>query len=110
MRISLSRIKLFLKSFIVTFKKQVAVIPPPRQRTKWGFNFSHIETTDRTLKGTWMVGRAQKPRSRLYRAGIFKEAMGARNRRGRGLSYWPARLHRLAEYIPWNRFRGPIHV
>jgi hypothetical protein len=21
-----------------------------------------------------------------------------------------ARLHRLAEFIPWNRFRGPIHV
>jgi hypothetical protein len=44
------------------------------------------------------------------RAGIFKEAMGARNRGGRGLSYRPARLHRLAEFIPWNRFRGPIHV
>ncbi len=44
------------------------------------------------------------------RAGIFKAAMGARNRGGRGLSYRPARLHRLAEFIPWNRFRGPIHV
>jgi hypothetical protein len=44
------------------------------------------------------------------RAGIFKESMGARNRGGRGLSYRPARLHRLAEFIPWNRFRGPIHV
>jgi hypothetical protein len=36
--------------------------------------------------------------------------MGARNRRGIGLSYRPARLHRLAEFIPWNKFRGPIHV
>ncbi len=35
------------------------------------------------------------------RAGIFKEAMGARNRGGRGLSYRPARLNRLAEFIPW---------
>ncbi len=45
-----------------------------------------------------------------YRAGIFKESMGARNRGGRGLSYRPARLHSLPEFIPWNRFRGPIHV
>jgi hypothetical protein len=28
--------------------------------------------------------------------------MGARNRGGRGLSYRPARIHRLAEFIPWN--------
>ncbi len=40
-------------------------------------------------------------------AGIFKESMGARNLGGRGLSYRPARLHRLAEFIPWNRFRDP---
>ncbi len=26
------------------------------------------------------------------------------------LSYWPARLHRLAESIPWNRFLGPLNV
>jgi hypothetical protein len=24
--------------------------------------------------------------------------------------YWPARLHRLAELIPWNRFLGSIKV
>jgi hypothetical protein len=36
--------------------------------------------------------------------------MGARNRVGIGLSYWPARLHRLAEFIPWNRFLGSINV
>ncbi len=35
------------------------------------------------------------------RPGIFKQSMGARNRRGIGLSYRPARLHRLAEFIPW---------
>jgi hypothetical protein len=36
--------------------------------------------------------------------------MGARNRGGIGLSYRPARLHRLAEFIPWNQCRGPINM
>ncbi len=45
-----------------------------------------------------------------YRAGIFKKSMGARNRGGIGLSYRPARLHRLAEFIPWNQFRGSINI
>ncbi len=36
--------------------------------------------------------------------------MGARNRGGIGLSYRPARLHRLAEFIPWNRFLGTRNV
>jgi hypothetical protein len=27
-----------------------------------------------------------------------------------GLSYQPARLHRLAESIPWNRFLGSLNV
>ncbi len=35
-------------------------------------------------------------------------AMGARNRVGIGLTYRPARLHGLAEFIPWNRFLGSI--
>ncbi len=38
------------------------------------------------------------------RAGIFKRSMVARNWVGRGLSYWPARLHMLAELKPWNWF------
>jgi hypothetical protein len=38
------------------------------------------------------------------RAGIFKQSMEARNRGGIGLSYRTARLHRLAESIPWNQF------
>jgi hypothetical protein len=46
----------------------------------------------------------------LYRAGIFKQSMGARNRVGIVLSYRPARLHRLAELIPWNRLLGSISV
>ncbi len=46
----------------------------------------------------------------LIWVGIFKKSMGARHRVGIGLLYRPARVHRLAEFIPWNRFRGPIHV
>jgi hypothetical protein len=41
---------------------------------------------------------------------FLKRPMGARNRGGRGLSYRPARLHRLAKFVPWNQFSGPIHV
>jgi hypothetical protein len=36
--------------------------------------------------------------------------MGVRNRVGIGLPYRPARLHRLAELIPWNRFLDPLKV
>jgi hypothetical protein len=36
----------------------------------------------------------------ILRARIFKQSMGARNRVGIGLPYRPARLHRLAEFIP----------
>ncbi len=36
----------------------------------------------------------------MYRAGIFRQSMGARNRVGIGLSYRPARLHKLVESIP----------
>ncbi len=43
-------------------------------------------------------------------AGIFKESLGARNRGGIELSYRSARLHRLAEFIPWDRFLGFINV
>jgi hypothetical protein len=42
--------------------------------------------------------------------GIFKQSMGTRNREGIGLSYRPARLLRLAESIPWNRFLGSLKV
>jgi hypothetical protein len=34
------------------------------------------------------------------RAGIFKQSMGTRNRGGIGILYRPARLQRLAEFIP----------
>jgi hypothetical protein len=48
--------------------------------------------------------------SKRKRAGIFKQSMGARNRVGLGLSYRPARLNRLSECIPWDRFLGSINV
>ncbi len=40
----------------------------------------------------------------------FKHLWGARNRVWIGLSYRPARLHRLAKLIPWNRFMGSFKV
>jgi hypothetical protein len=43
-------------------------------------------------------------------AGNFKQSVGARNRAGIGLSYWPVRLHRLAGLIPWNRFLSSVKV
>jgi hypothetical protein len=43
-------------------------------------------------------------------AGIFKQSMEAWNRVGIELSYRPARLHRLPELIPWNRFLGSLKV
>ncbi len=46
----------------------------------------------------------------IFTAGIFKQSMVDRNREGKGLSYRPARLHRLAIFIPWNRFPGSINV
>ncbi len=46
----------------------------------------------------------------VLRVGIIKHSMGARNRLGTGLSYRPARLHRLVELIPWNRFLGALEV
>jgi hypothetical protein len=42
--------------------------------------------------------------------GIFKKSMGARHRGVTRFSYRSARLHRLAEFIPWNQCRGPINI
>jgi hypothetical protein len=52
----------------------------------WGINFN----SDSGRYSSRQVGRAA----------IFRESMGPRNRGGRGLSYRPARIHRLAEFIP----------
>ncbi len=42
-------------------------------------------------------------------AGNVQQSLGARNRVGIGL-YWPARLHSLAELVPWNQFLGSLKV
>ncbi len=52
----------------------------------------------------------QCKQSPFYRAEIFEQYMGGRNRVGIGFSSRPAGLHRLAEFIPWNRFLGSINV
>jgi hypothetical protein len=45
-----------------------------------------------------------------YQSWNFKQSMGARNRVGIGLLYRPAGLHRLAEFIHWNRCLSSINV
>jgi hypothetical protein len=60
--------------------------------------------------GLLLVNKAEV-RLRIYsRVKIFKQSMGTRNRVVMRLLYLPARLHRLAEFIPWNRFLGSINV
>jgi hypothetical protein len=46
----------------------------------------------------------------LLCARILEQSMWVRNRVGIGLSFRPARLHRLAESIPWNRFLGFLNI
>jgi hypothetical protein len=91
----------FLSSVLVSFPSNLAV-------------FLHLlslfPSTAGYLHSSLVLYFNRTGLSSLIRAGIFKASMGARNRGGRGLSYRPARLHRLAEFIPWNRFRGPINV
>jgi hypothetical protein len=43
-------------------------------------------------------------------SGIFKHSMGAWNRVRIGLLYRTARVQRLAELLPWNRFVGSLKV
>jgi hypothetical protein len=64
----------------------------------------------RCLNPNTSVKKNPLPTQKLYRAGIFKQSMRARNRIRRGLSYRPARLHRLAELNPWNRFLDSLKV
>ncbi len=44
----------------------------------------------------------------VYSASALKQSVGARNLAGIWLSYQPARLQRLAEVDPWNRFLGSL--
>ncbi len=68
--------------------------PPPLHPTSVSSpcNKGGGEHTRRAVKG-WGVNILEDARHRTYRAGIFKQSMGARNRVGIGLSYRPARLH-----------------
>jgi hypothetical protein len=52
----------------------------------------------------------ESSKQRDYSAGIFKQSMGSRNQEGIVLLYRPARLHKLAALIPWNRFLGSLKV
>jgi hypothetical protein len=54
----------------------------------------------------WKLER-RRPRSVLK---FLNNLWESRNRVGIGLSYRPARLHRLAELMPWNRFLVSINV
>ncbi len=45
-----------------------------------------------------------------FSAGILEQSMGAGNLVGIGFSYRPAKLHRLAELIPCNRFLDSLKV
>jgi hypothetical protein len=58
----------------------------------------------------WHIRKGETQHVGFFWAGIFKKSMVTRNRGGIGLSYRPARLHRLAEFILWNRFLGSIKV
>ena len=46
----------------------------------------------------------------MLTAFFLSVSVGARHGGGIGLSYRHARLHRLAEFIPWNRFLGSINI
>jgi hypothetical protein len=48
--------------------------------------------------------------SLVFYAGIFKQSMGAWIRVEIWLSYRLARIHRLAELTPWNRFLSSLKV
>jgi hypothetical protein len=48
--------------------------------------------------------------TKIISAGNLEQFMGVKNQIGIGLSYRPARLHRLTESIPWNRFLGYLNV
>jgi len=57
-----------------------------------------------------MDSKESIPPAYVASAGTFKQSMGARNRVGIGLSYWSARLHRMAELVHWKRFLGSLKV
>jgi hypothetical protein len=93
--------------------QSIATLPPfgPIEGHKWLSRFLAHESLRRTGLHFYLSAKSSfyLPAFEIG-AGIFKESMGARNRGGNGSSYRPAGLHRLAEFIPWNRFLGSINV
>jgi hypothetical protein len=103
-----SRYLFFLLQILISFQIPVkqSVICLFRHRKGMGFQVmpSLCDVAHGGVMGTLGIDQPQ------IGAGIFKKPMGARHRGGIGFSYRPARLHRLAEFIPWNQFRGPINI
>ena len=64
----------------------------------------------RYLPGAGVERMHALPLTRIQSWNFKKKSMRARHQVGIGLSYRPARLHRLAELMPWNRFVGSINV
>ncbi len=84
------------------------IIPAPRESL-----VSDIPAGDGNVANLFLQCSLQFSSRRTLRkrtrAGIFK-IYGDRNRVGIGLSYRLARLHSLAELVPWNRFMGSLKV
>jgi hypothetical protein len=59
-----------------------------------------LDPGSRGQRGTGSRIRIRNTTTCLLCAGILEQSMGNRNREGIWLSYWPARLHRMAESIP----------
>ncbi len=64
----------------------------------------HVRHCPPPIRPTWAELSTCLHSTFLLCAGFFEQSMG-----GIGLSYRPARLHRLAESIPWNWFLGLLN-
>jgi hypothetical protein len=73
-------------------------------RNRVRISLSYRSLICKRLRNPRIYSKESNPPAYASRAGILKQSMGARNRVGRRLSYRPARLYRLAELNPWNRF------
>ncbi len=70
-----------------------------------------VQCTDTMYRHGYTTTQMYFPLKLRNSAGILEQSMKARNRDiGIGLSYLPARLHSLAELVPWNRFLGSLKV
>jgi hypothetical protein len=68
--------------------------------------FVNVEGAQKSIpQPMYLGGKVRQIKGCRTGAGVL-----ARNQVGIGLSYRPARLHRLAEFIPWNQSLGSINV